>query len=651
MTKAHMRHQHSIILPHSSLIIALFAFSCSSPPPMPQWENTGGPYAQNLSSVLIDRHNASQVFVGTTIGELFVTTDRGDSWTKHTMIADGKPIHTIINHPENASTLFAGTGGGLFLSKNSGAQWSNLNLTGGVRSIAIDPFNPQMIYAGVDSRGVLISSDAGISWSESKMGMTAEKLAEAEVHALLIDAGRPNFVYAAVSGVGIAISDDAGKSWKVSADQLAASGTVPLHFVLHPQSGHMCFGTAAGDIFKSSDGGTRWSPTRQGNSRTRIGGLAQDASDPNMLYAATEDGLMVSTDFGTTWKNPVADQPRVSYEIAASLDAPRLLYAFGEGAGLKRSTNGGLTWTKSDVGLGGSTVAMLSSDRMGRRTYAVTGEAVYYLSTGTTPWISVSSGLHGGEIVSTAFDVDSTSVMYAGCTEGIFRLAQGSWTALPRNLGPHAIRFFDTHATINTRMFVQNEVGFFYSTNRGFSWNPTKPVGSSYNIQSLSYAYNNAGFVHAALREKAIIGSTDGGISWISRRYGIKSEDVLAVTHGNDGSKALYAWTSGGDGFRSMNQGLEWDRYSPPWKQGDRIHLWVDKYRSSNVVALVNVRTIYHSENGGGTWKHIQTGELREEILDILWQPGESALYAGTRDHGVFRIRVGNAFTVPVDQD
>ncbi len=646
---------HSSLFTHNSLIvlhsllITLF-FSCSSPPPIPQWEHTGGPYAQNISSVLIDRHHVDQVFAATTIGELFASTDRGDSWTKRSGIGSGKQIHILINHPENEAQLFAGTDDGLFVSQNNGSQWVNLNLPGSVRVIAIDPFKPERMYAGLDGKGVFVSSDAGSSWSESTSGVPVEKLAKAKVHALVIDQARPNFVYAAIEHIGIAISSDAGKSWKVSADQLAASGTVPLHFVLH-ENGQMCFGAASGDVFKSTDGGARWSPVRQGNSQTKIGGLARDASDANTLYAGTESGMMVSTDFGSTWRNPVPDQARISSGIVASLSVPRLLYAFGEGAGLKRSTNGGLTWTKSDVGLGGSTVAMLASDRHGRRIYAVTGEAVHYLSTGTTPWISVSSGLHGGSIVNTAFDVDSTSVMYAGCTQGVYKLENGSWTELRGSFGPHALEFFDAHATIDTRMFAHTAAGFFYSTDRGSSWHPAKPVGTSYDIQSLAYAHNNAGIVHAALHDKAIIGSTDGGISWISRRYGIKSEDVLAVTHAGDGSKALYAWTSNGEGYRSMNLGLEWDRYAPPWKPGDRIHLWVDKYHTSNVVALVNGRTIYHTDNGGGTWKHVQTEELRQDILGILWQSKESALYAGTRNQGVFRIRVGNVFTVPVDQD
>ncbi len=640
------------LLSFLSLIILCSSFlflSCSSPPPTPQWEFTGGPYAQNISTVHTDDQAQSTVYAGTTDGGFFVSTDQGNSWARRATLAPDKAILTIIQHPEQLTTLYAGTAGGVFLSTDNGNHWKNLSIEPvyTCRTLAIDPFNPIIMYAGIDRKGLYKSSNGGELWEAAPMEISAEDLASAEFLDIVINQSNPDVLYVAIASLGIFTTTNGGKTWKALTAQLAASGTVATHLLLHQRlQGQLCFGTAAGDVYKSKDGGASWSPTRQGDGINGIGGFAVNPADPNLVYSGTETGVMVSFDFGTTWKETSTDQPNIPCSITGTSSNPHMLYAYGEGTGFRRSTNGGKAWTKCETGLGSSSVSLLSSDPRNSKVYATTGKGLYYYSQQAAAWISASNGLHGGDIASIAYDIDSNATMFAGCTHAIYTTTNGgsAWQSLPKTFGPYPVKFFDTHASIRTRMFVATTAAFSYSTDRGNTWNPTKPFGGMYDVRSITYSPNNSGILHAALRDKASVGSTDGGITWASHRYGIKSENVLAITSSDTENKVLYAWTANGDGFRSVNQGIEWDRYTPPWLINDNVLVWVDKKHSNKVVALVNKKHLHYSENGGGTWKSLQVEELKQNVLSILWSEKESALYAGTRDQGVFRIRVGKVF-------
>src|SRR6185437_14641329 len=60
-------------------------------------------------------------------------------------------------------------------------------------------------------------------------------------------------------------------------------------------------GAASGGVFKSTDGGTRWTPVFDQEPASAIGALAVAPSDPNVVWAGT--GVYKSSDAGKTWTN------------------------------------------------------------------------------------------------------------------------------------------------------------------------------------------------------------------------------------------------------------------------------------------------------------------------------------------------------------
>ncbi|MCJ7682136.1 MAG: glycoside hydrolase, partial [Candidatus Aminicenantes bacterium] len=82
-----------------------------------------------------------------------------------------------------------------------------------------------------------------------------------------------------------------------------------------PGNPHVLYcGAASGGVFKTTDGGSHWSPVFDGQSVSSVGSLAVAPSDPNVIWAGTGetfirsnislgDGIYRSTDEGRTWTN------------------------------------------------------------------------------------------------------------------------------------------------------------------------------------------------------------------------------------------------------------------------------------------------------------------------------------------------------------
>ena len=138
-------------------------------------------------------------------------------------------------------------------------------------------------------------------------------------------------------------------------------------------------GQVNGGVWKSDDYGRTWNPIFDHESTQSIGAIAVAASDPNIVYVSSGEGLhrpdlsvgngiYKSTDAGKTWTHlagltdgqqipALAVDPRdPNHVLAAVLGHP---YGPSEERGIYRSTDGGQSWQKvvsKDENTGGSDV-------------------------------------------------------------------------------------------------------------------------------------------------------------------------------------------------------------------------------------------------------------------------------------------------------
>jgi photosystem II stability/assembly factor-like uncharacterized protein len=171
--------------------------------------------------------------------------------------------------------------------------------------------------------------------------------------------------------------------------------------------------TASGGVWKSVDGGIRWSPILDEMPVSSIGSIAVAPSDPNVIYVgsgeanirgnvAAGNGIYKSTDSGKTWKQVWVQEGQIgTMEVHPKNPdvafAAVLGKAFGpnEERGVYRTKDGGASWERVlfvDEDTGASDVSIDASNP--RIVFAGMWEAR------RSPWSLTSGGDSGGVFVS-----------------------------------------------------------------------------------------------------------------------------------------------------------------------------------------------------------------------------------------------------------
>jgi len=124
-------------------------------------------------------------------------------------------------------------------------------------------------------------------------------------------------------------------------------------------------GAASGGVWKSTDGGHRWTPVFDDQPASSIGALALAPSDPNVVWAGTGEtfiranisignGIYRSTDGGESWEHRGLDAAgRIGRIVVHPRDPDIVLacalghtYGPQEERGVFRTTDGGETWAR-----------------------------------------------------------------------------------------------------------------------------------------------------------------------------------------------------------------------------------------------------------------------------------------------------------------
>jgi photosystem II stability/assembly factor-like uncharacterized protein len=197
--------------------------------------------------------------------------------------------------------------------------------------------------------------------------------------------GDINTYYMGTTGGGLWKTDDLGLTWRNISDGFFKTGSVGAVAVSESDPNVVYVGmgehavrgvkTHHGDgVYKSTDAGKTW--TKLGLDATQhISRIAIHPKDPNIVYVAAqgalyshtpERGVYKSADGGVTWKKVLfVDDKTGCVELALDMNNPRVLYAAlneygrlpwkvisgGEGSGLYKSVDEGITWKKIHAGL------------------------------------------------------------------------------------------------------------------------------------------------------------------------------------------------------------------------------------------------------------------------------------------------------------
>jgi len=280
---------------------------------------------------------------------------------------------------------FSGAGGGIWKTDDAGRTWRPVgdSLPPAIGALAVAPSAPETIYVGTGQvaprydiaagHGVFKSTDGGKTWHA--LGLAATR----DIGRIWVDPRNPDVVVVAALGHvfgpnserGIYRSTDGGKSWVHSLAINDDTGVVDL--AADPSNPNLLYAAAwqmrarpwlsyfealAGPgsaIYRSTDGGATWTRLA-GNGWPqgplgRIGLAVTHTSQGTRVYATvaskTEGGVWRSDDGGDHWQRVNTDQDTFGNWYFSRLTAdprnPDVVYSAGQS--IRRSTDGGKTWT------------------------------------------------------------------------------------------------------------------------------------------------------------------------------------------------------------------------------------------------------------------------------------------------------------------
>jgi len=628
-----------------SLVAILTPMSCTPPDEQEvQWEFLEGPYAREISTLLPLQQSPGQLLVGMANGDIFFSPSKGRTWIRRPPAAHGMMIYDFIQHPDSPACIYACTAGGLYLTRNESRSWQRLQLADtahplSIRCLSFDPWKTQTLYAGTAGHGIFRSTDNGSTWAPAN-GSPDSILRAADVYEIRIDPDRPDRIVAAIGTGGLVISENRAGLWRFLVDGRGAVAAAITHVTLqHGDGSTMLYGTDAGSMYRSNNLGMLWSPSRGATSGDNIHSLVPVPSSSRSLIAGTENGIIVSTDFGESWRSVTQSLPSAGISVVLGPGTPPTWYGFSPAIGLQASSDEGQSWSAIDEHLGGTSASLVASDPSTHDVYISSGPTLLKTTPGTARWIPATSGLTGGNISSFAFDRHHPRSIYATTALGAFSSLDGgkTWQPFARPLAAPPTELV-AHPWFSSRLLASTPNGNFYSTDGGSTWRECRPFTKTPPARSFTFRPTDAGAVFAGAGLRGVLLSSDGGISWDVTRYGFDQDTVEFVSLDNNDHNICYAWTSQARCYRSLNGGLEWGRFTPPWEIRDRVLLAIDPLSPSDLVALANGRTFYVSTDGGTTWVRILERRLPVTPIAISWDHQAGRLLAGTAHGGIYRI-------------
>ena len=303
---------------------------------------------QSIGALAIDPKNPKTIWAGTgepwtrnstSIGDgIYKSTDGGETWAK-SGLPNSERIAQVVVSPKNSDTVYAAVPGalwsdspdrGLYKTTDGGKNWQQIlkgpNLSTGASTIALDPTNPDVMFAGLwdfrrkgwtfrsggdgpdaeSGSGLFRTADGGATWKEitpeNNKGFPKKPYGRL---ALAIAPSNAKRVYCFVESTDSAlyVSDDGGQTW---AERDKSNWMVwrPFYFanlIVDPKNPDRVFKTD-GALILSQDGGKSFATVGGFNgAHGDVHAVWIDPTNTQTILSGDDGGLWYAYDGGNKW--------------------------------------------------------------------------------------------------------------------------------------------------------------------------------------------------------------------------------------------------------------------------------------------------------------------------------------------------------------
>ena len=609
-------------------------------------------------------------------------TELGPKPINTSMTTSGR-INTIAVNPSNTNVMYLGAAtGGVWKTTDGGANWLPLTDTQcslAMGSIALDPSNPEIVYAGTGEEnfsgdsyygcGILKSTNGGANWTRLGASTFAPTTNGATIGKIAIHPTSTNVLVAAASN-GLQRSTDSGATWAL------VNAGVATDVVIDPTNGANMyaangniFGSASNGVFRSTNAGATWTKVAGGFPTTSVGriNLAISASSPATLYAAVQSsstfgllGVWKSTDAGANWTQLAATGASCNtqcwYDMGINVDPTNANIVYFSGFSIYRSTDGGASFSNI-----GSTIHV---DHHGFAFHPGTPTTIYAGSDGGifkstnsgSTWTSLNATLGITQFYAGhALHPTNPSVFMGGTQDNGTVATTGSlaWSPVIGGDGGFAaidqsspnVAYGETQWGASSGFSGPRRSSTFGSTNSfSLATNGINLADSAEFIPPLIMSQSTSSTLYFGTNK--VYKTTDGAANWVASGT-TPGGTITYIAEAPGNSSIVYMGTRNGVVYKSSNSNATYAAVGAGLPTRTPTYIVVHPTDANTVFVTFSGfggGHIYKSTNGGASWTNI-SGNLPDlPVNSMAIDPAAptSEIYVGT-DLGVYRTRNGGA--------
>ena len=330
-------------------------------------------HVASIGAIAVAPSNPNVIYAGTGEADIrsslssgdgvYASIDAGKSWYRGGL-RDSKQIARILVHPKNPNLVYAAVLGhayssndqrGVFRSTDGGQTWQRILDKGpdiGATDLAFEPENPQVIYATTwqarrspwsqyapleqPGGGLYKSTDGGDHWSQiTGHGLPAGGWRRSGVAVAKGTQGRR--VYALIdyiSAAGLFRSDDSGQTWtQVSSDPRIDSRSWYFSGITVDPNNPDAVYLPNVAIYRSTDGGKTFTVLKGAPGGDDYHFLWIDPTESARMIQASDQGVSISVDRGTTWSSWYNQPTAQFYHVATDNQFPYNVYGSQQDSG------------------------------------------------------------------------------------------------------------------------------------------------------------------------------------------------------------------------------------------------------------------------------------------------------------------------------
>src|SRR5215471_3842804 len=325
----------------------------------------------SIGAIAVAPSNPNVIYVGTGEADIrsqnsfgdgvYKSTDAGKTW-QNIGLRDTRHIAAIRVDPRNPDLVYVAALGhiygphpdrGVYRSRDGGRNWQKVLDRGtetGAADLAMDPSNPQVLYATVwnarrsvwsqyaplegPGSGLLKTTDGGDHWTrvsgqglpEAAWGRSGLAVAAGRKRVyLLVDAGQQSGLYR---------SEDAAQTWtRVSSDaRLTSRKWYFSGITVDPKNPDLVYVPNVA-LYRSADGGATFTVLKGAPGGDDYHILWIDPTEPRRMLLGSDQGTNVSVDQGQTWSTWYNQPTAQMYHVTTDNQFPYHIYGAQQDSG------------------------------------------------------------------------------------------------------------------------------------------------------------------------------------------------------------------------------------------------------------------------------------------------------------------------------